>query len=211
MKGEKTALCLYEKGSDVKVYPNMKHSSETSERLELQINAWLSEISPNIKVNVIPYLDVNLMGVRYSISNSLGEESTNALNMGFGVSYSLPIIVALLSAREGDILILENPEAHLHPRGQRKIGELVALAAANGVQIFMETHSDHVLNGIRLSVRNKKILSEKVKINYFYEYLSEEGIQKHEKTSPEILEDGSLSNWPEGFFDEWDKAIDELF
>ena len=112
MKGEKTAVCLYEKGSDVKVYPNMKHSSETSERLELQINAWLSEISPNIKVNVIPYLDVNLMGVRYSTSNSLGEESTNALNMGFGVSYSLPIIVALLSAREGDILVLENPEAH---------------------------------------------------------------------------------------------------
>ena len=57
----------------------------------------------------------------------------------------------------------------------------------------------------------KKILSDKVKINYFYEYLSEEGIQKHEKTSPEIFEDGSLSNWPEGFFDEWDKAIDELF
>lgn len=119
--------------------------------------------------------------------------------------------MVLLSAREGDILVLENPEAHLHPRGQRKIGELVALAAANGVQIFMETHSDHVLNGIRLSVRNKKILSDKVKINYFYEYPSEEGIQKHEKTSPEILEDGSLSNWPEGFFDEWDKAIDELF
>ena len=149
--------------------------------------------------------------MRYLTSNSLGEESTNALNMGFGVSYSLPIVVALLSAREGDILVLENPEAHLHPRGQRKIGELVALAAANGVQIFMETHSDHVLNGIRLSVRNKKILSDKVKINYFYEYLSEEGIQKHEKTSPEIFEDGSLSNWPEGFFDEWDKAIDELF
>lgn len=106
-------------------------------------------------------------GVRYSTSNSLGEESTNALNMGFGVSYSLPIIVALLSAREGDILVLENPEAHLHPRGQRKIGELVALAAANGVQIFMETHSDHVLNGIRLSVRNKKISSDKDKNKLF--------------------------------------------
>lgn len=211
IKGERTVRCLYEKGSDIKVYPNMKHSSETSERLELQTNAWLSEISPNIRINVIPYLDVNLMGVRYSTSNSLGEESTNALNMGFGVSYSLPIIVALLSARKGDVLVLENPEAHLHPRGQRKIGELVALAAANGVQVFMETHSDHVLNGIRLSVRNKKILSDNVRVNYFYEYLSEEGIQKHEKTSPEILEDGSLSNWPEGFFDEWDKAIDELF
>ena len=58
----------------------------------------------------------------------------------------------------------------------------------------------------------KKISSDKVKNKtIFYEYPSEEGIQKHEKTSPEILEDGSLSNWPEGFFDEWDKAIDELF
>ena len=122
----------------------MKHSSETSERLELQINAWLSEISPNIKVNVIPYLDVNLMGVRYSTSNSLGEESTNALNMGFGVSYSLPIIVALLSAREGDILVLENPEAHLHPRGQRKIGELVALAAANGQKKEFKNMKKHL-------------------------------------------------------------------
>ena len=68
-----------------------------------------------------------------------------------------------------------------------------------------------ILNGIRLSVRNKKISSDKVKINYFYEYPSEEGIQNMKKHLPEILEDGSLSNWPEGFFDEWDKAIDELF
>ena len=127
------------------------------------------------------------------------------------VSEISPLLLVLKSGINFKAMIIEEPEAHLHPRGQRKIGELVALAAANGVQIFMETHSNHVLNGILLSVRNKKISSDKVKINYFYEYLSEEGIQKHEKTSPEILEDGSLSNWPEGFFDEWDKAIDELF
>jgi len=211
IKGENTAACLYEEGSDLKIYPNMKHGSEQSERLDMQINAWMSEISPGIKVNAIPYLDVNLMGIRYSTSNSLGEESTNALNMGFGVSYCLPVIVSLLKAKKGDLLILENPEAHLHPRGQRRIGELVALAAANGVQIFLETHSDHVLNGIRLAVRKKKIECDRVKINYFYEFLTDQGIPRHEKTSPEILPDGSLSNWPDGFFDEWDKAVDEFF
>lgn len=210
-RGEKTVACLNDIGSDFRVYENMRHFSESSERLDLQINAWMSEITPGIKINAIPYFDVNLMGLRYSTSSLMGEESTNALNMGFGVSYVLPIIVALLKARQGDLIILENPEAHLHPKGQRKIGELVALAAANGIQIIMETHSDHVLNGIRLAVKQKNIKTEQVKINYFYQYINDKGVPKHDKTSPQILEDGSLSNWPDGFFDEWDKAIDELF
>lgn len=210
-RGEKTVALLNDMGSDFRIYKNMRHFSESSERLDLQVNAWMSEISPGVKINAIPYFEVNLMGLRYAVSSSLGEESVNALNMGFGVSYVLPVIVALLKARKGDLLILENPEAHLHPRGQRKIGELVALAAANGVQIIMETHSDHILNGIRLTVKQKRILPEQIKVNYFYQYLDDNGMPKHDKTTPEILEDGSLSNWPEGFFDEWDKAIDELF
>lgn len=210
-RGEAAIALLNDIGSDFRIYKNMRHFSESSERLDLQINAWMSEISPGIKISAIPYFDVNLMGLRYSISSSMGEESTNAVNMGFGVSYVLPIIVALLKARKGDLIILENPEAHLHPRGQRRIGQLVALASANGVQIIMETHSDHILNGIRLAVKQKNICPEQVKVNYFYQYVDAKGMQRHEKTSPEILMDGSLSNWPEGFFDEWDKAIDELF
>ena len=50
-----------------------------------------------------------------------------------------------------------------------------------------------------------------MQLNYFYQLTDEKGIPKHEKTSPEIFEDGSLSHWPDGFFDEWDKAVDELF
>lgn len=209
-KGEHTISSLYYLGRDLQVYENMKHDTENSSTLELQVNAWMSEISPGIKVKAIPYLDANMMGLRYAKISMLGEESTNAVNMGFGVSYVLPVVVALLKARKGDLLIIENPEAHLHPKGQRQIGELAAKAAANGVQIIMETHSDHVLNGVRLSVKQGKILPGQVGLHYFGVY-EEEGIWKHEKTSPEILEDGSLTNWPEGFFDEWDKAIDLLF
>ncbi len=210
IKGEHTISSLYILGSDLQVYKNMKHDREESSTLELQVNAWMSEISPGIKVKAVPYLDANMMGLRYAKQSRMGEESANAVNMGYGVSYVLPVVVALLKARKGDLLIIENPEAHLHPKGQRQIGELAAKAAANGVQIIMETHSDHVLNGVRLAVKQGKIQSGKVGIHYFGVY-EEDGIWKHEKTSPEILEDGSLTNWPEGFFDEWDKAIDLLF
>ncbi len=210
IKGEHAISSFYLLGSNLKVYENMKHDQEDSSTLELQVNAWMSEISPGIKVQAVPYLDANLMGLRYAKQSRLGEESTNAVNMGYGVSYVLPVVVALLKARKGDLLIIENPEAHLHPKGQRQIGELAAKASANGVQIIMETHSDHVLNGVRLAVKQDKIQPEQVGIHYFGIY-EEDGIWKHEKTSPEILEDGSLTSWPEGFFDEWDKAIDLLF
>lgn len=210
-RGEKAVALLNDMGSEFKIYKTMRHPAENSERLDLQVDAWMSEISPGIKVNVKPYFEVELMGLRYATSSSMGEESANALNMGFGVSYVLPVVIALLKARKGNLVILENPEAHLHPKGQRKIGELIALAAANGVQIIMETHSDHILNGIRLAVKQKNISPEKINVNYFYQYLDDRGMPRHAKTSPQILEDGSLSNWPEGFFDEWDKAIDELF
>lgn len=209
--GEKVVNLLNGLGSDFKIYKNMRHFSQNSERLDLQVDAWMSEISPGLKISAIPYFDVELMGLRYAVSSSLGEESVNPLNMGFGVSYVLPVVVALLKAQKGDLVILENPEAHLHPRGQRKIGELIAIVAANGIQIIMETHSDHILNGIRLAVKKNHILPEQIALNYFYQYVDDKGILRHDKTSPQILEDGSLSNWPDGFFDEWDKAIDELF
>lgn len=210
-RGEFAVSVLYSAGSEWKVYGNMKNPAEESERLELQVNAWMSEISPDIRVRAIPNIESDVMGLRYGQLSVMGEESANAVNMGFGVSYALPVIIALLKARKGELLIIENPEAHIHPKGQRKIGELIAKAAANGVQLIIETHSDHILNGIRLAVKYHWIRPEQVKLNYFYVYQDDGGMAKHDMTSPEILVDGSLSNWPDGFFDEWDKAVDLLF
>ena len=72
-------------------------------------------------------------------------------NMGFGVSYALPVITAGLLAPAGSLLVVENPEAHLHPAGQSRVGRFLAHLAASGVQVVAETHSDHVLNGVRLA------------------------------------------------------------
>mgnify|MGYP005780600803 FL=1 len=104
------------------------------------------------------------------------------------------------------MLIVENPEAHIHPAGQRMLGELLARAGAGGVQIFAETHSDHIINGIRLAVKHGIISGEEIALDYFYK----DQKYRHDYVRPEILSDGRLDCWPEGFFDEWDKALYEL-
>ena len=75
-------------------------------------------------------------------------------NVGFGFGYVFPILVALLAVPKGTIVIVDSPEAHLHPAAQSQMGRLLAFFAAAGVQVIVETHSDHLLNGARLAVRD---------------------------------------------------------
>jgi predicted ATPase len=123
-------------------------------------------------------------------------------------------VTALLSSQPGSLLLLENPEAHLHPQGQVKMGELMARAANAGVQIICETHSDHILNGIRLASKGvpetAKIDPANVALHFFQR--SKEVINKPsvEILTPELDEEGRLDFWPEGFFDEWGKSLDKL-
>jgi len=79
------------------------------------------------------------------------------LMSGFGLSYTLPVITALLVGTliPNSLVIIENPEAHLHPRGQTEIARLIALCAQVGTQIIIETHSDHLFDGIRIAAKNK--------------------------------------------------------
>lgn len=183
------------------LHPNCKGSST----ITAHAVAWLSLVSPGIKIESEVFRSMGISRIGFYTDENKNRHSPN--NVGFGLSYTLPVIVALLKAPKGGIVILENPEAHLHPKGQRLLGEMIALAASGGVQVIVETHSDHLLNGIRLAIKNKQIDKELVKLNYF----SVDENFEHIKQSPQILEDGSLTDWPEGFFDEWDKAVSELF
>ncbi len=210
-RGELFADYLAKRGLEDKVENSKVLYPDTSELLLYQTEQWLSVISPGIHIHPKEYQEAGIVGIGYNVYNS----EYTPMNVGFGISYVAPIIVSLLKAKNGDLVIIENPEAHLHPKGQRKMGELIARAASGGVQIILETHSDHILNGIRLSVKNNILFGNDIRLNYFYQRaekdltLGEKVI--HEKCSPVILNDGSLSDWPDGFFDEWDKALDELF
>ncbi len=118
-----------------------------------------------------------------------------------------------VSAAPGALLLIENPEAHLHPKGQGMMGDLLAQVAQTGVQVIIETHSDHVLNGIRLAVHGggepSRLDAEKVRLHFFERRETDNGAE-HVVESPRMDRDGRIDRWPEGFFDEWDKSLEAL-
>ncbi len=171
-----------------------------------QVEAWMGEISPGTRFNLDAKSDFYLMSFQCSYGDS---NPYRATNVGFGITYTLPVIVAALASPPGSLILIENPEAHLHPKGQSKIGELLALAANCGVQVVIETHSDHVLNGIRRTVHDGKLHPENVQLLYF-EREEKEGQAFTKVVSPRIDADGRIDKWPEGFFDQAEKDLMEL-
>ena len=125
------------------------------------------------------------------------------IHVGFGLTQVLPIVVAALSASKGDILLIENPEVHLHPAGQVFMGQFLANVASAGVQVVLETHSDHVLNGVRRSVKTGRLTPEQVAIHFFKPRSSKQA----QVVSPQLDKSGNIDTWPEGFFDQFDKDL----
>ncbi len=175
-----------------------------------QASAWLSQISPGAAVGAREVPGADLAQLWFTFGGTAGLGSSNeyrSTNVGYGLTYALPMIVACLSADQGDLLLLENPEGHLHPKGQAVLGSLIAATAADGVQVIFETHSEHVLNSIRLAIKREKIHADLVKVHFFEPNSESRGAGV---VTPDIGPDGRLSFWPSGFFDEWEKALVDL-
>jgi predicted ATPase len=175
-----------------------------------QVAGWLQQLSPGARLYATAVTGTDEVLLQFSYVGKHRESGSNPYrptNVGFGLTYCLPIIVSCLVAPKGSLLLLENPEAHLHPQGQAALGQLIARCVADGVQIIVETHSDHLLNGLRLAVKNRHLKPPDV-VLHFFSRPTETGevfVQ-----SPAVLENGRVSNWPEGFFDQWDKDIETL-
>ncbi|MDR1678436.1 MAG: DUF3696 domain-containing protein [Prevotellaceae bacterium] len=179
-------------------------SNETD--LFSQVIAWEREISLGVNIVV---KDNGVLGyeLKYQYNTPSGKtDEFNAANVGFGLSYVMPVLVAILSAPKDAILFIENPEAHLHPKGQAKLAELIALAAQAGIQIIIETHSDHIFNGVRKAIFQKKIEKEKVKVHFFELNDSSASVS----TEIQFSNNGRILNYKEGLFDQFDNDLDEL-
>ena len=182
----------------------LRHPKSRGENLVYNVRAWLEEISPNVdfKHGTDPKRDSSYATI----------DGFRSHNTGFGLSYTLPVIVSLLGMSaeweddkrqklktdNGTLVLLENPEAHLHPKGQTAMGRLIALAAASGVQVMVETHSDHLMDGIRIAVKEGQLSSELTAFHYFT--LNDDKTTSVE--SPILHPNGKLEYWPKGFFDQ---------
>lgn len=160
---------------------------------------------------IVPELDIDLRAITEADQVRVGFKTTTGrylrpTNIGFGIIYTLPIVVAALLSPQGALLVVENPEAHLHPASQSRIGGFLAEVAAAGIQVLIETHSDHVLNGIRLAVRRGTLRPDQVAINFFRS--AELGVAQ--VSHPQIYPDGGIDPWPSGFFDQIEHDLLEL-
>ncbi len=169
-------------------------------------NRWLQEITPGAEIDFaeITKADALIAGFSFERRGDTRSRSYRATNVGFGLSYALPVIVAML-APKNTLCLIENPEAHLHPQGQTRLAELAARAASAGVQIITETHSDHFMDGVRIAVRNGQIQPQQASFHYF----ASDGPNTI-VTSPQVDTDGRLSSWPPGFFDQYDENLAKL-
>ncbi len=180
--------------------------SDNSRRLVNVVDDWLQDVSPgaHLRLDNVPAADAIVAGFSFDRQGDVESRQHRATNVGFGLSYALPVILSLLSP-PGTLCLLENPEAHLHPRGQTKLAELAARAASAGVQVFAETHSDHFLDGVRIAIRDGVINPTDTAVHYF----ERDGNKSIVKT-PEVDADGRLSAWPSGFFDQHDENLARL-
>ncbi len=201
-KAELIAHFLDEYGNIDIPIEELKYQDSQFIKLIDQVNYWMAGISKNVKVNPL-----KMGNTSYKIEYSYNREGKTitkpfaSKNVGYGISYDLPIITALLTASPGDLILIENPEAHIHPSGQSKLMELICKAANAGVQIILETHSDHIVNGALVCCSRNIIDKDILKVYYFDRDEELHATRKYELV---IEEGGIITHPPKGFFDQID-------
>ncbi len=181
-------------------------SIQTVNTLEKQIEYWMNYIVPGVGLKFDEQSDLRISSFQV-MQQALDTGFSSPYNYGFGISYILPVIVTGLIAEKESMFIVENPEAHLHPSGQSRIGRFLGMIAADGVQVVVETHSEHVINGIRLAALHEGLSPDDICINYF-SIDDKSGKNKVERIM--LNQRMDLTSWPEGFFDQEEKDLREL-
>ena len=198
--GERAISVLYW-GKDEPVLAGLELPGVPKTRFH-QLQARMRMFFPDfaLVLHQIPHTNAITLGMRTSEDT----EFHRPVNVGFGLTQIFPIVVAALSAAEEDILLIENPEVHLHPAGQAMMGQFLAEVAKGGVQVILETHSDHILNGIRRAVKQEIIEPENVALHFFKPRLEAAA----QVESLQLDKSGNVDFWPDGFFDQFDKDMD---
>lgn len=198
------AVSVLHSGSDERTLEDLVIKEKPPTRL-YQTIARMDNFFPGCELTIdkVPNANAVTLGIRTSIDTDFHRP----VHTGFGVTQVFPIIVAALSAGRDDLLLIENPEVHLHPSGQVMMGEFLAEVAAAGVQVILETHSDHVLNGVRRTVRKQKLSHDRVALHFFQSRHECERNGIPQVQSPLLDSDGNIDTWPEGFFDQFDKDM----
>lgn len=190
--------------------PSLVRSQAESPCLFSEVEAWLKVVSPDLSLRISR--GSSEMKVSYYPLDTRGNPTqfADAINVGYGISYALPVITSILASKPGDIVIIETPEAHIHPAGQARLMDLFARAAAAGVQIILETHSDHIIHGLLRNLKAEVIREEDACVLYFDKQEGEDAQDGIVISSLPCSSNGRIKRAPKGFFDQYMIDMDEL-
>ncbi len=196
--GEYTGYVINETDKQQRLHPELSLPDalriSSISRFSANCEEWLQTIIPGTSFQYAVDTEKNMSMLKFQNEGDYYLPPST----GFGISYVLPVIVQALlaSMRENSILLVENPEAHLHPYSQSAIGKFLAYVASSGVQMIVETHSEHVIDGCRLQLAYLDQCSLMKTI--FFSKSNQESTYKTIRTE----NNGELEEWPEGFFDQ---------
>jgi len=199
-KGEFSVSILFNQGEE-NVENDLVYSNYPP-TLRRQVEGRMNHFFPGAIFEINQVNRTNSLTLGFQVSGET--DFQRPIHTGFGLTQVLPIFVAALSAKQNDLVIIENPEVHLHPAAQSEMGKFLTTVAAAGIQVILETHSDHILNGIGREVKSGTLSPYKLALHFFRPRNDESGSQVE---SPMIDSEGNLNSWPEGFFDQIDKDM----
>lgn len=217
-KGDMVAHYLHHYGKKVEVLNELKHPDTEFPFLEDQVSAWESDIIKS-GINIVSEkITDSQYTIKYDFkvnSIQLAEHKFSADNVGFGLSYILPILTAILTSKPNALIIIENPEAHLHPYSISRLTELICRASQAGIQIVIETHSDHIINGILVQTKayeeSQGIKGIDKDVVSIYQFEKEEKDHGTISVPIQIEEGGRIYEKPGGFFDQITNDLRDLF
>ncbi|WP_370979002.1 DUF3696 domain-containing protein [Agaribacterium sp. ZY112] len=201
------ATKLIEAAKDLEGLDLEQELKDSGGRLDLMTNSALKWVIPGACFLVQKQNDTDSSTLKFIRDTEKTRTAVRATHIGFGLTYTLPIITGALMLAKDSIMIVENPEAHLHPFSQSRIGVFLAIMASFGKQIFIETHSDHVVNGIRLAIAKGYLPHTQLKTHFFNKPIDGTTARV---TSINCDEDGYMDQWPDGFFDQIESDLSKL-
>ncbi len=211
LRGENTAAVLHlHKDLDVRYIPSAKFSAPavavepSTHSLGEAVVDWAQYLEVAEKIGTT---DMGKLGHELRVSSSDADPLHDLTHVGVGVSQILPILVMCLLAGRGTVLVLEQPELHLHPRVQTRLADFFLSMSLLGKQCLIETHSEYLINRLRFRAASAPHdeFSSGVKM-YFAE--KKDGTSSFREVK--VNEYGAITDWPEGFFDQSPREAENI-
>lgn len=175
------------------------HESYT---LSTQVNRWLEYII-GARIQTEEIIGTDVVKASYNMVESF---YARPKNVGSGVSYLISILIVCLGSHKGDMIIIENPEIHLHPLSQSRLCEFLYFISKADRQVFVETHSDHLFDAIRVGISQRTMEKEHIAINFFR--LGSDGCTR--KHVIDIGKNGRIENPMPNLFDQFEVDLNKM-